>query len=71
MKKELENLGYHVLTKKVEFNGDTIYILLTKATDSYVGSFKMDDSGLVYSTDFRNISCYEMRELAEVFIQYA
>ena len=68
MKKKLENLGYHILTKKVEFSGDMLYILLSKATDSYVGSFKMAEDGLIYSTDFRNLTCYEMKQLAEVFI---
>ena len=65
MKKRLQELGYNVISKKT-YNGDTLYILLSKSTDSYLGSFKLSDDGILYNTDFNNLGIYELQKICEV-----
>lgn len=66
MKTKLQELGYQVMTKKT-FNGDILYILLSQGTDCYVGSFKYDKKRhLVYSSEFKNLTMYELKVLSEV-----
>ena len=68
MKEKLQKLGYKVMTKKVEWNGDILYILLNPKTDSYIGSFKMSDDGIIYSTEFKDLSVYELKDLVKVLV---
>lgn len=65
MKEKLEK-NYIVITQK-KYNGDTLFILLSKSTQSYLGSVAIDfEQGIVYGTDFRNMTTIELRQLLDI-----
>lgn len=67
MKKLIEKLrkDYIVITRK-DSEGDTVVLLLSKATQGYLGSFRLS-YGLVFCIDFANLTFNQARSLMELF----
>lgn len=63
---------YAIIQKEIPESEDKLIILLSKATYTYLGSFKVDsERHLIYNTDIKSLTVYELSHLAKLLEDYS
>lgn len=61
---------YTVVTK-TKWNKDVEFVLLSKITEKYIGSFSISESDkIIYNTNFKDFSIYNLIDLLDILKRF-